>query len=76
MGAKLEGDVPMIAFDIPDMSCGHCRSTIETAIRSVDPSAGIVIDLGARKAQIETARDAGAIAEAIRNAGYAVTPAA
>jgi copper chaperone len=66
----------MIAFDIPEMSCGHCKSTIEAAIRSVDPTADITIDLRGHTARIATGQDAGVVARAIESAGYAVTPIA
>ncbi|WP_092935152.1 heavy-metal-associated domain-containing protein [Rhizobium sp. 9140] len=63
----------MIAFDIPDMTCAHCKSTVEKAIRSVDGKAGVGIDLTAKTADVETAARAEEIAGAIKAAGY--TPA-
>ena len=60
----------MIAFDIPDMTCGHCKSTVESAIHQVDTSAAIRIDLAAKTADVETEASADRIAEAIAAAGY------
>ncbi|KQR69352.1 hypothetical protein ASG25_17290 [Rhizobium sp. Leaf384] len=60
----------MIAFDIPDMTCGHCKSTVEGAVHRVDARATIRIDLAAKTADVETAASAHEIAEAITAAGY------
>ena len=62
----------MYEFDIPSMSCGHCRSTVEKAIASADPSASSTIDLTAKKASVRTAVDPSVISQAIENAGYPV----
>ena len=35
----------MIAFQVQDMTCGHCASTITKALKSVDPGAKVMIDL-------------------------------
>lgn len=64
----------MTRFDVPDMSCGHCRATIEKAIRSVDPLAEIDCDLHARIVGVKSALDADCLAMAMREAGYAATP--
>ena len=65
----------MISFQVNDMTCGHCVSTITKAVRSVDQGARVEIDLTAHSVQIEpTEADAGELADAIREAGY--TPVA
>ncbi|NUZ08523.1 heavy-metal-associated domain-containing protein [Piscinibacter koreensis] len=35
----------MIAFQVNDMTCGHCVSTITKAVRAVDKQASVSIDL-------------------------------
>lgn len=60
----------MIVFDIPDMTCAHCKSTVEKAIRSIDAEAKVSIDLTAKTAVVETAASVDEIAEAITAAGY------
>ncbi len=63
-----------IAFEVNDMSCGHCVSTITKAVRAVDQNAKIDIDLAMHRVQIEPGEaDAQALSDAIREAGY--TPA-
>ncbi|MBV8037129.1 heavy-metal-associated domain-containing protein [Roseateles sp.] len=64
----------MIAFEVNDMSCGHCVSTIAKALKAVDAGARVHIDLASHRVQIEpTEADADELADAIREAGY--TPA-
>ncbi|ANP86001.1 heavy-metal-associated domain-containing protein [Rhizobium leguminosarum] len=63
----------MYEFDIPNMTCGHCKGTVEKAIKSADPSADVTIDLASRKAKVETALDPSVIGQAIEQAGYPVT---
>lgn len=63
----------MYNFTVPDMTCGHCASTIEKAVKSTDPEASVTIDIAARKVQVKTARPAQDIAEAIELAGYSGT---
>uniref|UniRef100_UPI0010F5F45A heavy-metal-associated domain-containing protein n=1 Tax=Mesorhizobium comanense TaxID=2502215 RepID=UPI0010F5F45A len=52
------------------MSCGHCASTIEKAVKSVDPAARVAIDLGSSTVAVETKADEAAIRDVIRSAGY------
>ncbi|MBD8065111.1 heavy-metal-associated domain-containing protein [Devosia sp. PTR5] len=66
----------MYNFTVADMTCGHCASTIEKAVKSADPAAGVSIDISARKVQVETTRSAQEIADAINSAGYSSTIAA
>ncbi|MFZ5548733.1 MAG: heavy-metal-associated domain-containing protein [Pseudomonadota bacterium] len=65
----------MIAFDVQDMSCGHCVNAITQAVRAADAGAQVEIDLVAHRVRIEPAAASGeALAAAIREAGY--TPVA
>ena len=66
----------MIEFEVKDMSCGHCVAVITKAIKSVDPSAGVTIDLPARRVKVETARPPEALLCALADAGYPSVPAA
>jgi copper chaperone len=60
----------MLKLKVPEMSCGHCASTIEKAVKSVDPTAQVTIDLGSSTVAVEAGADENAIREAIRSAGY------
>lgn len=66
---------PMTTFEVKDMTCGHCVSTITKAVKGVDQGAKIQIDLAAHRVTIDpTEADAAALGDAIRQAGY--TPVA
>ena len=60
----------MLKLKVPDMSCGHCASTIEKAVKSVDPAARVTVDLGSSTVAVETGADETAICEVIKSAGY------
>jgi len=60
----------MLKLRVPDMSCGHCASTIEKAVKSIDPTAQVAIDLGASTVAVETKAGETAIRDVIRSAGY------
>ena len=57
-------------FDIPDMSCGHCASAITQALKQLDASASISIDLPAKKVTVQTTEDRQAVADVLTAAGY------
>jgi copper chaperone len=61
----------MIAFEVKDMTCGHCVSTITKALKTTDKDAKVEIDLATRRVQVEpVSADAEELAEAIMDAGY------
>jgi copper chaperone len=61
----------MIAFQVNDMTCGHCASTITKSVKATDPNAKVTIDLGKHLVMIESAAaDGEELREAIADAGY------
>lgn len=65
----------MLAFEVNDMTCGHCVSTITKALKATDKDAKIAIDLASHRVQVEPAlADAEELAEAIKDAGYTPVP--
>jgi len=61
----------MTTFEVKDMTCGHCVSTITKAVKDVDPGAMVQIDLATHRVTIDqTKADAAALNDAIRQAGY------
>ncbi|MFT3718474.1 heavy-metal-associated domain-containing protein [Pseudorhodoferax sp.] len=67
----------MIAFDVQDMSCGHCVASITKAVQAADPTARVEVDLSGRRVQVEPGRaDAAALQRAIEEAGYTPRPVA
>jgi copper chaperone len=57
-------------FKVEDMTCGHCVSAVERAVKSVDPSAKVAVSLEAKTASIESPLEADAFLAAIEEAGY------
>ncbi len=61
----------MITFEVNDMTCGHCASTITKALKWTDRDAKVAIDLATHLVQIESAAaSTEELAEAITDAGY------
>ena len=61
----------MISFEVKDMTCGHCVSTITKALKAADRDAKVHIDLATHRVQVEpVSADAEELAEAIKDAGY------
>jgi copper chaperone len=65
----------MIVFQVNDMTCGHCASTITRAVKETDRDAQVRINIGEHRVEIEPkASDAEELRAAIAEAGY--TPVA
>ena len=65
----------MIAFEVNDMTCGRCVSTITKALTATDKDAKVQIDLATHRVQVEpVSADAEDLAEAIKDAGYTPVP--
>jgi copper chaperone len=65
----------MIAFEVKDMTCGHCVSTIAKAVKAADKDAKVDIDLGKHLVQIQPgSSDARELSDAITDAGYTPMP--
>ena len=65
----------MFAFEVKDMTCGHCSGTITKALKAADKDAKVTIDLGRRLVMVESAqakRDD--LSAAIAQAGYTPVP--
>lgn len=60
-------------FDVPDMSCGHCKMHIEKALASSGLAQGYTVDLGAKTVTVQSEAAPDAIAQVIAKAGYTPT---
>ncbi|MFQ3787804.1 heavy-metal-associated domain-containing protein [Halomonas sp. A29] len=60
----------MPTFNVPQMTCGHCASTVTTAIKAVDANASVDIDLEQRQVTVESSADTAALAAVLEKAGY------
>ncbi len=67
----------MIAFEVQDMTCGHCASTITKALKSTDKDARVTIDLARHLVMVEPAEaEAQDLQDTIAEAGYTPVRAA
>ncbi|MEJ7688853.1 MAG: heavy-metal-associated domain-containing protein [Variovorax sp.] len=57
-------------FQVAGMSCGHCVSTVENAVKTVDPEAQVTVDLETGKVHVLSEQPRQDIVAAIENAGY------
>ncbi len=56
-------------YSVPEISCGHCKSTIEAAVQGLGGVARVEVDVDARTVTVDGG-DRGAILTAIEDAGY------
>jgi copper chaperone len=62
----------MTSFQVNDMTCGHCVSSLTKALQAADATAKLRFDLAAHRVDIEPGMaDAAELSEAIKLAGYA-----
>jgi copper chaperone len=62
-------------FHVPDMSCGHCTTAIDKALKAIDPDARVDTDLTLKTVTIASDKDAAALQTALNEAGYPAIPA-
>lgn len=60
-------------FNVPDMSCGHCKATIEKAVTAADEGADLQFDLDARTVEVNSTLDEAALAAILEKEGYPAT---
>lgn len=57
-------------FNVPEMSCGHCRASIGKAIADLDQSATVTFDMETRQIDVTTAKPAADVVAALDDAGF------
>ncbi|KEA62281.1 hypothetical protein ADIMK_3571 [Marinobacterium lacunae] len=55
---------------VTGMSCGHCVSAIEKAVKALDPQAEVTANLEKGEVTVNSDVDMAPISDAIREAGY------
>lgn len=66
----------MQAFKVSRMTCGHCVRAVTEAVHGIDPGSKVDVNLAAGSVTTDSALPSDQLADAIRAAGYTVTPAA
>jgi copper chaperone len=60
----------MTNLSVPEMSCGHCKASIEKAVISVDANARISVDLDNRIVNIKRILGDADLISALKEGGY------
>ena len=60
-------------FHVTGMTCGHCERAVKAAVQQVDPQAVVTIDRAANRVNIDSTANRLALAQAIKEEGYAVS---
>jgi copper chaperone len=61
----------MTKFAVPEMSCPHCRASIEEALSRLDPDIALEIDLDARTVHVKTSASTALVLSVLSQAGFA-----
>jgi copper chaperone len=65
----------MVTFEVQDMTCGHCVSSITKAVLAMDATAQVTADLATHRVQVESIEsDSSALGDLIREAGHTPVP--
>ncbi len=60
----------MTTLSVPDMSCGHCKATVESALGAVPQAGEVKVDLTARKVEVSGPAPVAELLRALDAAGY------
>jgi len=64
----------MPEFHVEGMSCAHCVNAVTTAIHTLDPAAGVDVDLGTQRVRVRSDLDRFLLQQALTDAGYDARP--
>lgn len=57
-------------LSIPDMTCGHCKATVERTLIDLDSEADVIVDLLSRTVKVTTRTPDGMVLQALASEGY------
>lgn len=63
----------MTTITVEGMSCGHCESTVEDALREVSGVTDVTVDRETNRASVDGEADVSALVAAVEAAGYAAS---
>ena len=64
----------MVTLNVPDMSCGHCKASVEQALTALDPKAKVVVDLVGRRVAVDSGQGVAAMVAALDAVGFVAEP--
>ena len=63
----------MTTYKVPEMTCGHCKKTVEEALHRIDAKADIKVDLEKHEIALASAASSDQVLAALKAAGYDAT---
>jgi copper chaperone len=60
----------MIELKVPDMTCGHCVSTITKAVKELDAAARVEVSLPEHRVRVDSRASKEDLVRSITEAGY------
>lgn len=60
----------MPSFDVTGMSCDHCVHAVTDAVRAIDPSAKVTVDLATGRVDVDSFAPLDRLIAAIEGEGY------
>jgi copper chaperone len=60
----------MTILSVPDMSCGHCKATVEAALKALPEVGSISVDLTTRQVEVSGKAPVESLIGALDQAGY------
>lgn len=64
--------MPTRTYEVPAISCGHCKAAIEEEVGKLDAVSTVAVDIDTRIVTVDGDASEAAIVAAIDEAGYAV----
>lgn len=59
-------------YQVPDISCGHCRDSIESTLAEVDGVTRVEVDIDSREVHVDGSVDDETVVGTLDEIGYAV----
>ena len=63
----------MTTLAIPDMTCGHCKASVETALKALPDAGSITVDLAAKTVTTSGPATPAALVKALDEVGFPAT---
>jgi copper chaperone len=60
----------MTTLSVPDMSCGHCKASVEAALSALPDAGGIEVDLSRREVRVSGPAAADRLISALQAVGF------
>ena len=60
----------MTLLSVPDMSCGHCKASVEAALATLPGAAPVAVDLATRQVSVADAAAPEAVLRALAEIGF------